>query len=93
MNNFIDASIFIAFLNFASMVGNVWFSFKLKETQANKELITYWQNKSKELEDKLLTLKDKKDNLKLQYTQLITEHKQLKGELRTYKQFHKHDID
>lgn len=91
MNPINDINIIAATLNFLTMFGNIWYSFKIKETQANNALITYWKEKHEVAVNDLKTSIEKKNNYKNQYNKLLVEHEKLKGELNTYKKLHNHE--
>lgn len=91
MKIFDDTALIISVINILYLIGNVYYTFKIKETQASTSLITYWKNKYDVIENRLETAIEKKANLKRQYTQLLAEHKKLEGEIKTYKEFHKHE--
>jgi hypothetical protein len=90
MEHFNDLTIFSGILNFISMLGNVWFGIKLKKTQVDGQLTSYWRNEAEKKENIIQDMIKKKNHLKMQYENQLAMNKKLEGEIRTYKQFHNH---
>lgn len=85
-----DAALMISFLNFLTIVGNVYYFSRIGKIRVTTDVIN---SLNAELEAKNTMLKERiseADNYKRQYDALLIEHQRLEGQLKTYRTFHEH---
>lgn len=95
LNAISDLGFITALLSTMNLIGNIFWSLKLKSVQGSKELMETLTTinvakdeviKSKDF--KIRALKEERKRLSFQFQQLTVKHRELEAELKTVKQFH-----
>jgi hypothetical protein len=85
-----DTNLIAAILNIVSVMGNVYWSIKLKSIQGNSELLRSLRESNADKDEIIKTISSRKNQYKQQYFQQLKINKQMEGELQTYKRFNDH---
>lgn len=83
-----DLALGIAVVNLVTMVGNVYFSLKLKQTKTQGELIEFWKDKHDIVNETLRDTIEHKNNIKKQYNMILHEQLRLKGRVGNLEKIH-----
>lgn len=92
-----DFTVLASLFNFLSMAGNLFWSWRLSSFRGHGEMINYWKAENdkkdsqiKEMDERLQDMIKRKNEMKVQYHNLLVVNKKLEGEIATYKKFHNH---
>ena len=83
-----DIAISVALLNFLAMLGNLYFSLQLKQTQTNKEIVGYWKEEYNRVSRNLEEVTSSRDNFKKQYELILHEQQRLNGHVCQLEKIH-----
>jgi hypothetical protein len=85
-----DASMLVALLNTINLLGNIFWTLKLKAIQGHKEILDDLTQQNRAKDVIIRSLKDERRQLRFQYNQTLADNHKYKGELDTYKKFNNH---
>lgn len=81
-----------AVINLISILGNLIWSWRLRQTQGNGQIIAYWKAECEKKDHVINDMIRRKNTLKRQYETLLAQSKHVEGQLKTYKNMHGHEI-
>jgi hypothetical protein len=85
INFFSDASMIVASLNLVNLIGNIFWTLKLRAIQGNKEIMCDLTEQNKAKDETIKSLKEERKQCKFQFQTLLSKYQKTIGELETYK--------